>query len=49
MKKKYSQIFLADCPKCGALYKGDVYYFRFDIKETCFDGKTKLVNFRFAE
>ena len=40
--------FIAECPKCGMTYKGDAKYFRFDIKEKCFDGITKLVNYRIA-
>ena len=42
------EIYVADCPKCGLTYKGNAKYFRFDIKEKCFDGKTELVNFRIA-
>ena len=43
MKK---EMYVAECPKCKAIYKGDANYFRFDIKEKCFDGKTQLVNYR---
>ena len=43
-----NEIYVADCPKCGLTYKGNAKYFRFDIKEKCFDGKTELVNFRIA-
>ena len=41
-------MYVADCPKCGLTYKGNAKYFRFDIKEKCFDGVTELVNFRIA-
>ena len=41
-------MYVADCPKCGLTYKGNAKYFRFDLKEKCFDGKTELVNFRIA-
>ena len=41
-------MYVAECPKCGLTYKGNAKYFRFDIKEKCFDGKTELVNFRIA-
>jgi hypothetical protein len=40
--------FVAECPKCGMTYKGNAKYFRFDLKEKCFDGITKLVNYRIA-
>jgi hypothetical protein len=40
--------FVAECPKCGMTYKGNSKYFRFDLKEKCFDGITKLVNYRIA-
>jgi protein-arginine kinase activator protein McsA len=40
--------FIAECPKCGMTYKGNAKYFRFDLKEKCFDGITKLVNYRIA-
>ena len=40
--------YVAECPKCGLTYKGDAKYFRFDLKEKCFDGITKLVNYRIA-
>jgi hypothetical protein len=30
------------------IYKGNAKYFRFDIKEKCFDGITKLENYRIA-
>ena len=43
-KEKY----VAECPKCGLTYKGDAKYFRFDLKEKCFDGITELVNYRIA-
>jgi hypothetical protein len=43
-----NEIYVAECPKCNAIYKGNAKYFRFDIKEKCFDGKTELVNFRIA-
>ena len=43
-----NEIYVAECPKCKAIYKGNAKYFRFDIKEKCFDGKTELVNFRIA-
>jgi hypothetical protein len=42
------EIYVADCPKCGLTYKGNAKYFRFDIKEKCFDGKTELLNFLIA-
>ncbi len=42
------QKFIAECPKCGMTYKGNANYFRFDIKEKCFDGITTLVNYRIA-
>jgi hypothetical protein len=42
------EMYVAECPKCGLTYKGNAKYFRFDIKEKCFDGKTELVNFRIA-
>lgn len=38
--------FVAECPKCGMTYKGNAKYFRFDLKEKCFDGITELVNYR---
>jgi len=38
----------ATCPKCEMVYRGNEYYFRYDIKEKCFDGITKLVNYRLA-
>ena len=41
-------MYVADCPKCGLTYKGNAKYFRFDIKEKCFDGITELVDFRIA-
>ena len=41
-------MYVAECPKCGLTYKGNAKYFRFDLKEKCFDGKTELVNFRIA-
>lgn len=41
-------MYMADCPKCGLTYKGNAKYFRFDIKEKCFDGITELVDFRIA-
>lgn len=40
--------YVAECPKCGMTYKGDAKYFRFDLKEKCFDGITELVNYRIA-
>jgi hypothetical protein len=40
--------FIAECPKCGMTYKGNAKYFRFDLKEKCFDGITELVNYRIA-
>jgi hypothetical protein len=40
--------FVAECPKCGMTYKGNAKYFRFDLKEKCFDGITTLVNYRIA-
>jgi hypothetical protein len=43
-----NEMYVADCPKCGLTYKGNAKYFRFDIKEKCFDGVTELVNFRIA-
>jgi hypothetical protein len=43
-----NEIYVAECPKCKMIYKGNAKYFRFDIKEKCFDGKTELVNFRIA-
>ena len=43
-----NEMYVADCPKCGLTYKGNAKYFRFDLKEKCFDGKTELVNFRIA-
>jgi len=43
-KEKY----VAECPKCKAIYKGDAKYFRYDLKEKCFDGITELVNYRIA-
>ena len=43
-----NEIYMADCPKCGLTYKGNAKYFRFDIKEKCFDGITELVDFRIA-
>jgi hypothetical protein len=43
-KEKY----VAECPKCGMTYKGNANYFRFDLKEKCFDGITELVNYRIA-
>jgi hypothetical protein len=42
------EMYVAECPKCGLTYKGNAKYFRFDLKEKCFDGKTELVNFRIA-
>jgi hypothetical protein len=42
------EMYVAECPKCNAIYKGDAKYFRFDIKEKCFDGITELVNYRIA-
>ena len=45
---KYNEKFEADCPKCGLTFTGNSKYFRFDLKEKCFDGKTELVNFRIA-
>ena len=45
MKK---EIYVAECPKCKMIYKGNEKYFRFDIKEKCFDGITELVNYRIA-
>ena len=41
-------MYVAECPKCGLTYKGNAKYFRFDIKEKCFDGITELVNYRIA-
>jgi len=38
--------YVAECPKCGMTYKGTSNYFRFDLKEKCFDGITELVNYR---
>jgi hypothetical protein len=43
-----NEMYMADCPKCGLTYKGNAKYFRFDIKEKCFDGITELVDFRIA-
>jgi hypothetical protein len=43
-----NEIYVAECPKCNAIYKGNAKYFRFDIKEKCFDGITELVNYRIA-
>jgi hypothetical protein len=43
-KEKY----VAECPKCKAIYKGSANYFRYDLKEKCFDGITELVNYRIA-
>ena len=43
-----NEMYMAECPKCGLTYKGDAKYFRFDIKEKCFDGITELVDFRIA-
>jgi hypothetical protein len=43
-----NEIYVAECPKCKAIYKGNAKYFRFDIKEKCFDGITELVNYRIA-
>jgi hypothetical protein len=40
--------YVAECPKCKMIYKGNAKYFRFDLKEKCFDGITKLVNYRIA-
>ncbi len=40
--------YVAECPKCGLTYKGNAKYFRFDLKEKCFDGITELVNYRIA-
>ena len=40
--------YVAECPKCGMTYKGNAKYFRFDLKEKCFDGITELVNYRIA-
>lgn len=40
--------YIAECPKCKMIYKGDAKYFRFDLKEKCFDGITELVNYRIA-
>jgi hypothetical protein len=42
------EIYVAECPKCKMIYKGNAKYFRFDIKEKCFDGITELVNYRIA-
>lgn len=39
-------MYVAECPKCGLTYKGNANYFRFDLKEKCFDGITELVNYR---
>ena len=36
----------AECPKCKMSFVGNAKYFRFDLKEKCFDGITKLVNLR---
>ena len=41
-------MYVAECPKCGLTYKGNAKYFRFDLKEKCFDGITELVNYRIA-
>jgi hypothetical protein len=43
-----NEIYVAECPKCKMIYKGNAKYFRFDIKEKCFDGITELVNYRIA-
>ena len=43
-----NEIYVAECPKCKMIYKGNAKYFRFDIKEKCFDGITTLVNYRIA-
>jgi hypothetical protein len=40
--------YIAECPKCKMTYKGDANYFRYDLKEKCFDGITELVDFRIA-
>ena len=40
--------YVAECPKCGLTYEGNANYFRYDLKEKCFDGITKLVNYRIA-
>jgi hypothetical protein len=42
------EMYVAECPKCGLTYKGNAKYFRFDLKEKCFDGITELVNYRIA-
>jgi hypothetical protein len=48
-KRNYGGIqYEAECPKCKQIYRGNEYYFRYDIKEKCFDGITKLVNYRLA-
>ena len=41
-------MYVAECPKCKMIYKGNAKYFRFDLKEKCFDGITELVNYRIA-
>jgi hypothetical protein len=43
-----NEMYMAECPKCGLTYKGNAKYFRFDLKEKCFDGITELVNYRIA-
>jgi hypothetical protein len=43
-----NEMYMADCPKCGLTYKGNAKYFRYDLKEKCFDGITELVDFRIA-
>ena len=40
--------YVAECPKCGITYEGSAKYFRYDLKEKCFDGITELVDFRIA-
>jgi len=40
--------YVAECPKCGLTYEGNANYFRYDLKEKCFDGITELVDFRIA-
>jgi len=48
-KRNYGGIqYEAECPKCKQIYRGNEYYFRYDIKEKCFDGITKLENYRLA-
>jgi hypothetical protein len=43
MKK---EMYVAECPKCKMVFRGSEKYFRFDLKEKCFDGITELVNYR---